>query len=155
MHGSSLESAQRVFAGTQGIDLGPHLRDLLTGNTDAVSPQIAAGLAAYVDLLDPDVEIDMSGADIPDIGMLRGLKGMRELWSRWIEDWEHYSWMVSDWGEIGDHVIFDAEIHATGRSSGVEVTWKQCQVWTFRNGKVIRYRIFKDRAAAMAAIDNA
>jgi ketosteroid isomerase-like protein len=153
--GSNLESAQRIFADSQGVDVGPSLRDVLTGHTNAVPPELAAGLAAYLDLLDPEVEIDMTAADVPDIGVLRGRQGMREVWGRWMEEWDHYSWIVSNWGEVGDHVVFDAEIHATGRSSGAEVMMKQCQVWTFRRGKVIRYRVFKDRAAALAVIENA
>jgi ketosteroid isomerase-like protein len=76
-----------------------------------------------------------------------------ELWRRWIEEWDQYSWIVSNWAEVGDHVIFDTEIHATGRSSGAEVTWKHCQVWTFRDGKVIRWCLFQDRAAALDAIE--
>jgi hypothetical protein len=29
---------------------------------------------------------------MPGFGVLRGLKGMSQLWRSWIEEWEHYSW---------------------------------------------------------------
>jgi ketosteroid isomerase-like protein len=154
VEGSNLDAVQRNVSNSQGVDVAPVIRALLAGDTNAIPPQLAADWAAWVDMLDPDIEIDMSGADMPDLGVLRGLEGYRELWSRWVEDWEHYSWIHSNWSEAGEHVIFDAEIHATGRGSGVEVVWETTQVYTFRDGRVIRWRVFSDRTSALAAIEN-
>ncbi|MEK6328117.1 MAG: nuclear transport factor 2 family protein [Actinomycetota bacterium] len=154
MDGSNREVLQRLFSGSQGVDVAPFIRAALAGDASAGPPQLAADNAAYLDLLDPDTEIDTSGVDMPGFGLLRGLEGMRELWSRWIEGWEHYGWTHSNWSEVGEHVIADVEIHATGRSSGAETIWNHCQVWTFLNGKVIRWRLFNDRASALAAIEN-
>jgi ketosteroid isomerase-like protein len=151
---SNREVLKGLNAGTQGVDVGPFIRAALTGDTSAMSPQIAADFAAYLGLLDPEVEIDTSGVDMPGFGVLHGLEGMRALWSRWIEGWEHYSWTQSNWSEMGEHVIADVQIRATGSSSGAEVTWNHCQLWTFREGKVIRWRFFNDRASALAAIEN-
>jgi ketosteroid isomerase-like protein len=154
VEGSNREALKRVFAGTQGVDVGPSIRAALAGDTSAIRPQQAAAFAAWLDLLDPDIEIDTAGVDMPGFGVLRGLKGHRELWSRWVEEWEHYSWIQSNWSEVGDHVIADAEIHATGRSSGADVVWTHCQLWTFRDGKVICWSLFTDRASALATIEN-
>ena len=152
---SNLDAVQRTVANSQGVDVAPAIRAALAGDTSAISPQMAADLAAWLDMLDPDMEIDLSGADMPDLGVARGLNAYRELWSRWVEDWEHYRWTHSNWSEAGEHVIFDAEVQATGRGSGVEVVWETTQVFTFRDGKVIRWSLFSDRASALAAIENA
>ena len=145
---------ERLFSSSQGVDVAPVIRGALRGDARSTQPDLAAGLSAWVELLDPAVEIDTASVGMPGFGVVRGLKGHAEMWSRWVEEWEHYSWTHSNWSEVGEHVIADVEIHATGRSSGAEANWRHCQVYTFRDGKVIRWRLFDDRASAMAAIEN-
>jgi hypothetical protein len=150
---SNCEVLRRNFAITQGIDVAPIIRSMLRGNAGGTyPPQLAGAFAAYLGLHHPDTEIDTSGVDMPGFGILHGLDGYRELWSRWGEDWEHYSYTHSNWAEVGEHVMADAEIQATGRSSGAKVIWKQCQVWTFRDREVLRWSLFKDRAEALEAL---
>ena len=85
-------------------------------------------------------------------GVFHGLDGLRDLWRRWIEEWEHYSFTLSNYADLGDHVVYDVEIHATGKSSGAEVIWNHSQVLTFRDGKIIRWSLFKDGASARRAL---
>jgi ketosteroid isomerase-like protein len=113
---------------------------------------LAPAVGAYLDLYAPDVEIDVSALDVPGLEVFRGLSGLREMSARWIEEWERLSWTGDNWDEFGEHVLVDAEVHATGRSSGAEVVWTTSHVWTFRDGKVIRWRQFRDRAAALIAV---
>ena len=40
----------------------------------------------------------------------------------------------------------------TGRGSGAEVTWNQCQVWTFRERRIVCWGLFKDRDQALKAV---
>ena len=105
-------------------------------------------------LFHPDVEIDTSRVDMPGFGVFRGFEGVLKLFGLWIEEWDHYSWTHGNFSDAGDHVILDAEIHATGTSSGVEVVWNLSQTFTFREGKVIRWCVFKDRASALAATED-
>jgi hypothetical protein len=149
---SNRELLRRNFAATQGLDVAPLIRGMLAGDASAVSPQLITAFAEYFDLHHADAEIDMRGVDMPGFGVLRGLEGYRELWTRWIEGWDSYGWTHSHWSEIGEHVIADVQIKATGRSSGADVIWTHCQVWTFRGGKVIRWSLFKDRAEALNVI---
>jgi ketosteroid isomerase-like protein len=154
MSQENVEVVRRTNEPLQGVDVAPSIRAALEGNTGAIPPQVAAGFAAWLNLFDPDVEIDTSRVDMPGFGLLRGLDGIRELFGRWIEEWEHYSWIHSNFSDAGEHVILDAEIHATGTSSGVEVVWNQSQTYTFREGKVIRWCIFNDRASALTATEH-
>jgi ketosteroid isomerase-like protein len=151
--GSNLEMLRRVAAPTQGVDVAAFLRELLTGDTSTASPEQGAGLAALLDLLAPEFELDVSALDMPGFGVLRGRESMRDFWVPWLEEWEHYSWSWSDWSEIGDHVIVDVHIRGTGRSSGAEVRWNQCQVFTLRDAKLLRWEVFPDRGSALATID--
>jgi ketosteroid isomerase-like protein len=150
---SNREVLESFFAALDGVDVVTGLRAGLTGDPSSMPANAAGDFAAYLDLYDPNVEIDTSGLDMPDVGVLRGIEGLRELWSRWMEGWEHYIPTTNNFSEIGEHVIFDAEIRATGSSSGADVVHRDCQVWTFRDGKVVRWRLFKDRASALASIE--
>jgi ketosteroid isomerase-like protein len=149
---SNREALEHVLAPTQRIDVANYIRASLANDVESIPPDVAASLVAWTELFDPEVEMDTSGVDMPGFGELRGLRGMRELWRRWIEEWERYSWAQTNWTEIGEHVIADVEIRATGRGSGVDVVWEHAQVFTFRDGKIIRWRVVADRAAALAAI---
>ena len=119
----------------------------------AIPPDLAAGVGPWMNLFHPDVEIDTSRVDMPGFGVFRGFGGLVKLFGLWIEEWDHYSWTHSNLSDAGDHVILDAEIHATGTSSGVEVVWNLSQTSTFRDGKVVRWCVFKDRASALAATE--
>jgi ketosteroid isomerase-like protein len=154
MSEENVELVRRTNEPLQGVDVAPSFRAALAGNTDAISPQVSAGFAAWLDLFDSDIEIDTSRVDMPGFGIFRGLDGIRQLFSRWIEEWEHYSWIHSNLSDAGEHVILDSEIHATGTSSGVEVVWTHSQTYTFRAGKVVRWCVFNDRASALSATEH-
>jgi ketosteroid isomerase-like protein len=153
MSQENVDMVRRANEPLQGVDVAPAIRAGLAGNADAIPPQVAAGLAAWMTLFDPDIEIDTSRVDMPGFGVFRGLDGILQLFGRWMEEWEHYSWTHSNLSDAGEHVVLDSEIHATGTSSGVEVVWTHSQTYTFRAGKVIRWCVFTDRAAALAAIE--
>ena len=154
MSQENVELVRRTNEPLQGVDVAPSIRAALAGNPEAISPQVAAGFAAWLDLFDSDIEVDTSGVDMPGFGVFHGLDGIRQLFRRWIEEWEHYSWIHSNLSDAGEHVIVDSEIRATGTSSGVEVVWTHSQTYTFRAGKVIRWCVFKDRASALTAAEH-
>ena len=132
--------------------MAPFIRAGLEGDPAAIPLDVANSLGAALDIYDPDFEIDASRVDMPGFGIFHGLEGMRKLWRAWIEEWERYSWTQTNWSEIGDHVIADVRIRATGKSSGADVVWDHCQVWTFRDGRVVRWLLANDRTEALKAV---
>jgi ketosteroid isomerase-like protein len=152
MSQENLQLMRQTGAPLQGIDVAPFIRALLEGDFAAVPPDVASALGAALTIYAPDFEINASRVDMPGFGVFQGVKGMRELWRVWIEEWERYSWRSSHWSEIGDHVIADVRIRATGKGSGADVVWDHCQVWTFRDGRVVRWLLANDRAEALKAV---
>jgi ketosteroid isomerase-like protein len=148
-----VELSERTFAATQGVDVAPAIRGVLEGGLSATPPQLPAGLAELVEMLDPEVEIDPRGAGVPGFGVLHGLQGMLEFWTRWMEEWEHFSWSHTNLESAGDHVVGDVTLRATGKASGADVVWHACQAWRFRDGKVIRWVMYADRASALVDIE--
>ena len=66
--------------------MGPGVRATLAGDTKTISQELVDAQAALLDQYDPNVEIDTSGLDMPGFGVFRGLEGLRELRSSWIEE---------------------------------------------------------------------
>jgi hypothetical protein len=148
----NLERLRRANEALQGVDVAPAIRAALEGDRDALQPKVAEAFLAWMNLFDPDVEIDTSRVDMPGFGVFRGFDGLVKLFGAWIEEWEHYSWTHSNLSAVGEHVILDAEIRATGATSGVEVVWDLSQTYTFREGKVVRWCIFTDHSEALEAV---
>jgi hypothetical protein len=135
MEGSNLAPLQPIVQRTQGVDVAPFIRAALAGDTRTISSELVAALTAWLDLFDPEVEIDFTGVDMPGFGVAHGFDGMSQLWRRWTEEWDRYSWTHSNWSELGEHVVVDVQIQATGKGSGANVIWDHCQVFTFRDAK--------------------
>jgi ketosteroid isomerase-like protein len=148
---SNLDALRSLFADTQGVDVADDIRASVRG--DAVSPEMTAVLAGLWELIDPDVMIDVRGAEMIGLGVFRGRAGVREFWAHWGEEWEHYSWSHSEWMEAGDRVFARVDVRATGRASGAEAQWHHFQVWEFRDGKIVNWWLFSDRDAAVEVLE--
>ena len=122
MSEENVELVRRTNDPLQGVDVAPSIRAALAGNTTPSRLQVR-GFAAWLNLFDADIEIDTSRVDMPGFGVFRGLDGLRQLFGRWIEEWEHYSWIHSNFSDAGEHVILDSRSMRLGgaaesRSSG-------------------------------------
>ena len=65
--------------------------------------------------------------------------------------WEEFWPEPIESTEAGDYVVVDVRWHGRGRASSIEVDRRTIQVWTFRNGRVVRSETFMDRARALEA----
>lgn len=102
-------------------------------------------------LLAPDViwEADIAAPDL--IGTYRGIDEVRQWFARWEQAWEEWDWSHPEMEAHGDHVVARMHLWGRGRGSRIEIENDIWQVWTFRDGRVIRYRDFKSRDEALEA----
>jgi ketosteroid isomerase-like protein len=103
--------------------------------------------AAIFPLYDPDVEI----RDVFD-RVYRGLDGVREFFSEWLSAWHEYRAEVQEWIDAGDNVVALVHLRARGKQSGVPVEMHQAHVWTLREGKLWRLRLYPTKADALNAL---
>jgi uncharacterized protein len=106
---------------------------------------------------DPEVEWDARGAPwLQELGFdrtYRGHEGVRGALRAWFEAWESIEYRPEELVDAGDEVLAFVRITARGRVSGAEVTYEHPQLWTLRDGKVVRMRVFADRAEALRAVE--
>ena len=102
---------------------------------------------------DPEIEWDFTAVDAPDIhGTRFGIEAGRHFFRQWFDAWEtlEFSYELI---EKGDDVVLLVDQRMRGRSSGIEVPMGEYgQVATFRDGRMIRWRIFPSQEAALAAV---
>ena len=86
-------------------------------------------------------------------GPLHGPDAIRANYARWMEAWEEEPETTVD--EVigtGDHVLMIACFQGRGRGSGVRVEQRLYEVYTLRNGSILRVDEFSDRAEALEAV---
>jgi ketosteroid isomerase-like protein len=101
--------------------------------------------------VDPEVEWDMSRIEVPEAEVYRGYDGLRTFSQRWDESWESVTVAPEEFIDAGNKVISVVHQVGRGKASGVEVDQRFAQLWTLRDGKIIRMEMYRDREAALEA----
>jgi ketosteroid isomerase-like protein len=90
--------------------------------------------------------------DISGGGLWRGHEGVRRALTQWVGTWDDYRFELRDLIDSGDHVVGRGWQSGRGKGSGVEVSEEIFSVFTLRAGKVVRQRMFRDKAEALEAV---
>ncbi len=88
----------------------------------------------------------------PDPGTYRGYQGVEKFWSQWRAAVGQLSFQIEHIFEVGDHVVVTARRSGRGEHSGLEVSDRVVQVFTFADEKCVRVSEYYDRAAALRAV---
>ena len=104
-----------------------------------------------VALSDPEIEWHSFFA-LSEGGVYRGHKGTRRYMSDLSDAWEVARADVDDALGIGDFAVLVGRIHFRGRGSGVESQTPTGWMLKFRNGKLLRFRAFREPAHALEAV---
>jgi ketosteroid isomerase-like protein len=102
------------------------------------------------EVFDPAIELDLSER-VFNPAVYHGYDGAGQFWSEVQEVWELWETLPEEIIDAGDNVVAFVRSRGRGRGSGVEVEDQSANVWTFRAGKVVRYRLYRDRDEAMRA----
>jgi ketosteroid isomerase-like protein len=104
----------------------------------------------------PHVEWELTGKGALDqAGPMRGRDALLDYWWRFWGAWKPGArWEIEEMRRLGDEqVLACGRLRAVGRSSGVEVSVRFSQLWTVREGLIVRLLICDDRATALKAAD--
>jgi ketosteroid isomerase-like protein len=121
------------------------LRHLFELVGDGENPEV------LYELLDPDVEFVLTDADL-NAGPHRGHDGVRRYFRSWAGTWSEWHFRPERLVAVGDNqVAVDLHQRGRGRASGVEVKSRLGQLWTFRDGLVVRWENFRTFEEALSA----
>jgi ketosteroid isomerase-like protein len=102
---------------------------------------------------DPDFVWDMSTfSGWPEKKVYEGVEGSREFIATWTEPWDEWQLEVEELIDAGpEYVIGVLRQRGTSKATGLEVDMQFAQLWTIRDGKYLRMRMYADPDEARRA----
>jgi ketosteroid isomerase-like protein len=113
---------------------------------------VAGDIDGVVRQLDPGIEWDISAHPLPDWPNTgSGLADFRRHVVGYARGWRHYRAELSELIEAGDEILAILRETVGLRDSDAVLDRDLPQVWTVRDGVVVRLRVFKTKAQALEA----
>jgi ketosteroid isomerase-like protein len=81
----------------------------------------------------------------------QGHDAVRESLARWKGEWHDYKVMPEEFVDSGDRVLVTVRLGGRGRGSGIEIDALFYDVYTVRDGKIVRMDQFTERRQAFEA----
>ena len=106
--------------------------------------------SAGVDRYDPEAVL-VQGEGFPEAGTYQGLEGFADYMHTFLDAWEKVTIEAEELIDAGDSVVAAVLQVGVGKGSGASTDFRYFQVWTFREGKVIRLEVIRNRDSAFAA----
>jgi ketosteroid isomerase-like protein len=82
----------------------------------------------------------------------QGHDAVRASTARWKSEWDDDELIPEEFADGGDRVVATVRFRARGRGSGIEVDARLYDVFTLRDGKIVRMDQFSERSEALEAV---
>jgi ketosteroid isomerase-like protein len=100
----------------------------------------------------PDIEFIRIGSEAPDFaGEWRGTEGLRQATAEYLNVWEDYRFEVERMVDLDDRILVLETQTARGRRSGAVISQDVAAILTLRDGLIVRWEYYWDRADALEA----
>ena len=111
----------------------------------------AHDIDGWLSFLDPEFEfVDYMGAVAEESGS--GIETVRRQIEGWYETFPDFRAATEEFIDAGDRVVCVTHWRGTGASSGLDYHQPAAEVYTLREGKIVRAELgFSDKAAALEA----
>jgi ketosteroid isomerase-like protein len=81
----------------------------------------------------------------------QGHEAVRASSVGWKSEWDDYELIPEEFADMGDCVIATVRLRGRGRGSGIEIDARFSDVYTLRDGKIVRMDQFTERSEALEA----
>ncbi|HEX6586058.1 MAG TPA: nuclear transport factor 2 family protein [Solirubrobacterales bacterium] len=106
--------------------------------------------SAALEPVAPEIKVESNlGGDID--GTYEGIAGLQKWLAGFWGSFVDFHTEIEDCISQGDEVVFSAHHYGRGKGSGVGVEMHNWQVCTVRDGKIVRYRLFRTKPEALEA----
>ena len=109
------------------------------------------GVEAILQMCDPEIEWIAIPGFLPDAEDYHGRAGVRAGFEKVGETFGKVEWEAEEVVESGEQLLVGLKLQATGRSSKIEGEFRIFQVWTIRDGKLVRLESYLSREEALEA----
>ncbi len=110
-------------------------------------------LDAALSCVHADFEFDWSNSMGPFVGTYRGHEGLRRFWSELLEVWEEFSPQAEEHVECSNDTLITLDVvRGRGKGSGIDMEAHGAMLWTLREGKISRVKMFQTRDDALEAV---
>jgi ketosteroid isomerase-like protein len=82
----------------------------------------------------------------------QGHGAVRASLARWKAEWHDYKVMPEEFEDRGDRVVVTVRLRGRGRGSGIEIDARFYDVYSLRDGKIVRMDQFTARSQALKAV---
>jgi ketosteroid isomerase-like protein len=82
-----------------------------------------------------------------------GHDAVRASLARWKAEWDDYKVLPEEFEDRGDRVVVTVRLRGRGRGSGVEIDARFYDLYTLRDGKIVRMDQFTERWQALEAVE--
>jgi ketosteroid isomerase-like protein len=83
----------------------------------------------------------------------QGHDAVRTSLAHWKAEWDDYRLTPEEFVDLGDRVVVTVRLGGRGRGSGVEIDARFYDVYTLRDGKIVRMDQFTERSEALEAVE--
>jgi ketosteroid isomerase-like protein len=109
-------------------------------------------IARALDATTDDFEIDWSNSIGPLRGVYQGRKEVLRFWESFLEAWKEVRWDLREIIEVDEaRVVVVNHVRMRGGGSGVDVEATSAQMWTIKEGKGHRVKLYQSKAEALEA----
>ena len=101
-----------------------------------------------------DIEWDVSENEggLGPADVYHGHDGVRQAFRAALTSFREFAFVPEEEHDAGDSVLVSVRERAVGRLSGAAVERRHHALWTLRDQKVIRMRVYRDRGDAFKAV---
>jgi ketosteroid isomerase-like protein len=108
---------------------------------------------ANVEFFEDDAVLDWTASRAPYSGIYRGHAEIRRFWRAFLEAWDDWTTELQEVIEVDPQTIVCVTlVRGRGKGSGVLIEAHGAGVWSVRNGKVTRGKLFQSKAKALEAV---
>src|SRR5829696_2819176 len=101
--------------------------------------------------LDPDIDV-RPAPELPGADSYHGHAGFVAFMERFLESWEEYRLTPERFIDAGDQVVVLYQAVGRGRGSGIDLETRFGHVWTVREGRAVRWEVFRTHGEALEAV---
>ncbi|HKH41933.1 MAG TPA: nuclear transport factor 2 family protein [Solirubrobacterales bacterium] len=104
------------------------------------------------DIFDPKMKMETFGMGEPM--RADSYEGFVDAMREWLSAWERpITIEAEEFVEAGDRVLVLITWIGRGKGSGAQIESRGAHLWTFRDGLVVHYGVYRDRDEARAALE--